>query len=104
MQDCCWAQAIKTGDTVYVSGQLGLVPGEKTLSGGIEEQTHQTLKNLGAVLQQAGGSLETVAKTTVLLSDMGDFQVPSCMHLSNWPLVLDSAEACPSAGHERSLQ
>ena len=95
-------QAIKTGDTVYVSGQLGLVPGEKTLSGGIEEQTHQTLKNLGAVLQQAGGSLETVAKTTVLLSDMADFQVLTCCVPVRCQQT--SLKHLLLAGNERSLQ
>ena len=58
---------------MYVAGQLGVKPGEKTLLEGIEAQTHQTLKNLGAILEEAGASYDSVLKTTVLLSDMSDF-------------------------------
>ncbi|CAL5228956.1 g12188 [Coccomyxa viridis] len=69
-----YSQAIKHGETLYVSGQVPLVPGTKNLIGeGIEEQTEQALKNLGAILDAAGSSFSQVLKTTVLLTDMGDF-------------------------------
>ena len=58
-----YAQAVDTGDTVYCSGQLGLDPA----------QTHQALKNLQAVLREAGLTLDNVVKTTVFVQDLGDF-------------------------------
>ena len=67
-------QAVKHAGTLYVSGQVPLVPGTKDLVGeGIEEQTEQALKNLGAILEAAGSSYSMVLKTTVLLIDIGDF-------------------------------
>ncbi|BDA48064.1 2-iminobutanoate/2-iminopropanoate deaminase [Coccomyxa sp. Obi] len=69
-----YSQAIKHGSTLYVSGQVPLVPGTKNLIGDdIAEQTDQALKNLGAILEAAGSSYSQVLKTTVLLVDMNDF-------------------------------
>ncbi|MEW5313965.1 MAG: hypothetical protein WDW38_005495 [Sanguina aurantia] len=69
-----YSQAIKAGNTLYVSGQLGLVPGTKEFAaGGVEGQTEQALKNMGAILEAAGGSYSSVVKTTILLADMADF-------------------------------
>ena len=70
-----YAQARLCGDTLYTSGQLGLVPATgKLAEGGVEEQAHQSLKNLGAVLAEAGMSYNDVVKTTVFLQDIGDFK------------------------------
>ncbi|KAK9907694.1 hypothetical protein WJX75_008239 [Coccomyxa subellipsoidea] len=69
-----YSQAIKHGNTLYVSGQVPLVPGTKNLVGDdIADQTDQALKNLGAILEAAGSSYSQVLKTTVLLVDMSDF-------------------------------
>lgn len=69
-----YAQARLAGDTLYASGQLGLDPETgKLAEGGIEAQAHQALKNLGAVLAEAGMGYGDVVKTTVLLSDIADF-------------------------------
>ena len=69
-----YSQAIRAGDFVYLSGQIPLDPGTGQLvTGGIGEQTHQVLKNLGAVLEAAGTSYAGVVKTTVYLADMGEF-------------------------------
>lgn len=69
-----YSQAIKTGGMVYCSGQIPIDPvtGE-FVSDDVTEQTEQVLKNLSAVLEAAGTSLENVVKTTVFLADMGDF-------------------------------
>ena len=61
-----YAQAVDTGTTVYCSGQLGLDPATGA-------QTHQALKNLQAVLGEAGLTLDSVVKTTVFVQDLGDF-------------------------------
>ena len=61
------------GDTLYCSGQLGLIPETGVLAQGVEAQAKQALDNLGAVLQAAGMTYANVVKTTVFLADIGDF-------------------------------
>lgn len=74
-QGAPYSQAIRAGDLVFVSGQLGLDPGSPELVGEtIEEQTEQVFQNLGAILEAAGSSLERIVKTTVFLTDLGTFQ------------------------------
>lgn len=73
-QGAPYSQAIKAGDYVFVSGQLGLQPGETEISGGIAEQTEQVFRNLRAILEQAGSELDRLVKTTVFLTDLDDFQ------------------------------
>jgi 2-iminobutanoate/2-iminopropanoate deaminase len=73
-QGAPYSQAIKAGGFVFVSGQLGLRPGESELVGGIAEQTEQVIRNLGAILEEAGSGLERLVKTTVFLTDLGDFR------------------------------
>mgnify|MGYP001172652550 CR=1 FL=1 len=69
-----YSQAIKANGLVFVSGQLGLVPGTKEFAGGtVAEQTAQVLKNLQAILEAAGTDLAHVVKTTVYLADMATF-------------------------------
>ena len=69
-----YSQAIVVDGVVYTAGQIAIDPRSGLLiSGGIEEQTEQVLKNLEAVLKAAGSSLDDVVKTTIILSDIGDF-------------------------------
>ena len=72
-QGAPYSQGIKTGDLVFVSGQLGLKPGDTEFSGGIAEQTEQIFSNLRAILEEAGSGLDRLVKTTVYLVDLGDF-------------------------------
>ena len=69
-----YAQAIVAGGMVYCAGQIPLDPGTGDIvAGGIAEQTQQVLKNLRAVLKQAGSDLDRAVKTTVFLKDMNNF-------------------------------
>lgn len=68
-----YSQAVDTGSTVYCSGQLGLDPATGNLADDVQAQTHQALKNLQAVLNKAGLSLDNVVKTTVFVQDLADF-------------------------------
>ncbi len=68
-----YSQAIAVGGVVYTSGQIAITPEGVMLQGSVEEQTHQVLKNLSAVLGEAGSSLQDVIKTTIFLDDMSDF-------------------------------
>ena len=68
-----YSHAVLAGDTLYISGQLGLDPATGALPESVTEQAEQSLKNLGAILEAAGMSYADVVKTTVFLSDMNDF-------------------------------
>lgn len=68
-----YSQAVRTNDTVYLSGQIGLDPVSMQLTDGVEAQIHQVFKNLGAVAHAAGGSLSDVVKLNVFLIDLGHF-------------------------------
>jgi 2-iminobutanoate/2-iminopropanoate deaminase len=69
-----YSQAIRAGGFLFASGQIPIDPQTgQFVAGGIAEQTEQVLKNLSAVLQAAGSSLDRVVKTTVFLADMDEF-------------------------------
>lgn len=69
-----YSQAVRVGDTVYLSGQIPLVPATMTLvDGGIEEQIRQVFRNLAAVAAAAGGGLGEVVKLTCFLTDLTHF-------------------------------
>lgn len=69
-----YSQAIKTGGLVFCSGQIPIDPATGNfVSDEITTQTEQVLKNMAAVLEAAGTSLDNVVKTTVFLADMGEF-------------------------------
>lgn len=68
-----YVHAVKANGLVFTSGQLGLNPEDGTLPEGIEAQTEQSLKNIGAVLKAAGLGYEDVVKTTIFVTDMNDF-------------------------------
>ena len=73
-QGAPYSQAITAGGYVFVSGQLGLRPGETALAGDVAEQTEQIFRNFAAILEEAGSGLDRLVKTTVFLTDLGDFQ------------------------------
>jgi 2-iminobutanoate/2-iminopropanoate deaminase len=73
-QGAPYSQAIRSGGFVFVAGQLGLEPGQREITGTIQEQTEQVFANLRAILEAAGTSLDALVKTTVFLTDLGDFQ------------------------------
>ncbi|MFL5939287.1 MAG: RidA family protein [Gaiellaceae bacterium] len=72
-QGAPYSQAIRAGGFLFVSGQLGLKPDHAEIGGSIEEQTEQVFANLRAILEAAGTGLERLVKTTVFLTDLGDF-------------------------------
>ena len=70
-----YSQAIEVDGTLYISGQVPLVPETmKVIEGGITGQTLQVMKNIGAILEAAGYSYSNVVKSTCLLSDMANFK------------------------------
>jgi reactive intermediate/imine deaminase len=71
-----YSQAVRAGDTVYISGQIPLDPETMTLvDGGIDAHIHQVFRNLRAVCEAAGGDLADIVKLNVYLTDLGCFAV-----------------------------
>lgn len=68
-----YSQAVRAGDTVYLSGQIPLVPDTMELVSGTREQIHQVFRNLRAVARAAGGDFGDVVKLNIYLTDLGDF-------------------------------
>jgi 2-iminobutanoate/2-iminopropanoate deaminase len=69
-----YSQAIRVKDTLYVSGQIALIPGTSDLvKGSIEGETRQVMQNLEAILTAAGMGFANVAKCTIFIKDMNDF-------------------------------
>ncbi len=69
-----YSQAVKAGDTLYISGQIPLCPATGKIVGETTaEQAEQVFKNLSAILEEAGMTFDNVVKATVLLTDIADF-------------------------------
>ncbi|MEO9965184.1 MAG: RidA family protein [Reichenbachiella sp.] len=69
-----YSQSTLAGNTLYVSGQIAIVPGtDQLLIEDIEKETHQVMKNMGVILKAAGGDYTNVVKCGIFVSDMGNF-------------------------------
>jgi reactive intermediate/imine deaminase len=68
-----YSQAVRAGDTVYVSGQIGLDPASMQMAEGIEAQIHRVFKNLAAIAKAAGLDLSRAVRMTVYLTDLAHF-------------------------------
>ena len=68
-----YSQAVRLGEVVYLSGQIGLDPATMALVDGFEAQAHQVFRNLGAVCRAAGGSLNDVVKLNLYLTELANF-------------------------------
>jgi 2-iminobutanoate/2-iminopropanoate deaminase len=76
-----YSQAVAAGNFLFVSGQLPLDPGtNKFVPGGAAEQAQQVIKNIAAILSAAGLQLHDVVKTTVLLSNLADFEAVNAVY------------------------
>ena len=81
-----FSPAVRVGNMLYLSGQIGNVPGQRQLADtGIAGQTRQTLENIKAVLAHAGSSMERVVKCTVFLVDIRDFMAMNAVYVTFFP-------------------
>jgi len=81
-----FSAAVRVGNMLYLSGQIGVVPGTRQLADtGITGQTRQTLENIKATLAYAGSSLERVVKCTVFLLDIKDFAAMNAVYVTYFP-------------------
>lgn len=86
-----YSQAVKTGNLLFVSGQIPIDPATGVFAGeDIATQTRQSLTNLKAIVEEAGYTLADVVKTTVLLANMGDFAAMNAVYAEFFP------ENCPA--------
>lgn len=73
-QNFPFSEAVRVGNTLYLSGQIGLVPGTRSLAeGGLEGEARQTLENIRATLTSFGSGMDDVVKCTVFLADIDDW-------------------------------
>ena len=77
-----YSQAVKAGDVVYTSGQLGIDPATGALPAGVEAQAHGAMRNLGAILRAAGLDYGNIVKTTIFLQDLKDFGAVNAIYES----------------------
>lgn len=75
-----YSQAVLVNGLLFVSGQIPVNPADGSVAESIEEQSHQALKNVGAILAEAGLGYEDVVKTTVLLADIADFKAMNAVY------------------------
>ena len=88
-----YSQAVELNGTLFVSGQLPVNPADGTMPESIEEQTHQSLRNIRAILEEAGMAFSDVVKTTVLLADINDFARMNAVY-AEYFTDLKPARAC----------
>ena len=75
-----YSQALLVGDTLYASGQLGIDPATGAFPEGITAQTEQSFRNIHAILEEAGMTIDHVVKTTCFLADMADFAAMNAVY------------------------
>jgi 2-iminobutanoate/2-iminopropanoate deaminase len=89
-----YSQAVEVGSLLYVSGQLGIVPATGSfIEGGVKEQTLQAFRNIGAIIDAAGYTMNDVVKTTVFLADMSDFAVVNEVYAAQFDGIFPARSA-----------
>ncbi len=78
-----YSQAVRVGNTVYISGQLGFDPDTMELKDGFEAQAKQVFENIKAICEAAGGTINDVVKFNVSLTDLGDFAALNDVFVAN---------------------
>lgn len=94
-----YSQAVRVGDMVFVSGQIPLIPetGE-LLSSTIEQETHQVLKNIRCILEEAGMDMSNIVKSTIFLRTMDDFAAVNGVYASYFSADYPARETVAVAG------
>ena len=78
--------AVRVGDLLFLSGQIGTVPGTTTLvAGGVEAETRQTMENIRDVLTKVGSSMDRVVKCTVMMADMAEWARMNTVYITFFP-------------------
>lgn len=80
-----FSEAVRVGHMLYLSGQVGNLPGEGVVPGGIQAETRQTMENIKAVLERYGSSLDRVVKCTVMIDDMAEWPAMNEVYAPYFP-------------------
>jgi 2-iminobutanoate/2-iminopropanoate deaminase len=98
MKDLPFSEAVRVGKMLYLSGQIGVDSSLRIVSGGIAEETRQTMENIRSTLERCGSSLEHVVKVTVMLADMGEWSEMNKVYVTYFPRHLPARSAFGTRG------
>ena len=94
-----FSEAVRVGNLLFLSGQLGILPGSMELvPGGIQPETRQTLENIKATLAKYGSSMSQVVKCTVFLADMAEWKAMNEVYVEFFPANLPARSALGTTG------
>ncbi|MFC1605151.1 RidA family protein [Planctomycetota bacterium] len=94
-----FSEAVRVGDMLYLSGQVGTVPGTTELvHGGISEETRQVLENIKAILERNGSTLNCVVKCTVFLADINEWPKMNEIYRTYFPKAPPARSAMAASG------
>ena len=94
-----FSSAVRVGDMLYLSGQIGTIPGTRDLApGGVAEEARQTLENIKAVLEYSGSSMDRVVKCTVFLLDINDYAAVNEVYATYFPNSPPARSALAATG------
>ena len=94
-----FSEAVQLGDVLYVSGQIGNLPGTLALApGGIVPESRRALDNMKAIVERHGASLGSVVKCTVFLADIADWRAFNEVYREYFPAVLPARSALAASG------
>ena len=94
-----YSQAVEINGMLFISGQIAIDPGTgKLVEGGIHEQTQQVMKNIGAILKEAGYEFKDVIKTTCILSDINNYSAMNAVYSTYFPVDPPARAAYSAAG------
>ena len=94
-----FSAAVRVGNMLYLSGQMGTNDkGNQLVPGGIEAETRRTLANMKAILERHGSSLDRVVKCTVMMADMSEWPAMNAVYVQHFPLHLPARSAFGASG------
>ncbi len=94
-----FSEAVRVGDMLYLSGQLGILPGSTELAGGgIEGEARQTMDNIKAVLERYGSSMDRVVKCTVMMADIAEWSKFNEVYVTYFPGPKPARSAFAASG------
>jgi 2-iminobutanoate/2-iminopropanoate deaminase len=99
MKDLPFSEAVRVGKMLYLSGQIGIVPGSLELvEGGTLAETRQTLENIRAVLERHGSSIDRVVRCTVMMADMDQWAAMNEVYVTFFPTNKPARSAMGASG------
>jgi 2-iminobutanoate/2-iminopropanoate deaminase len=93
-----FSSAVRAGDMLYLSGQIGTDSTGKLVAGGIGPETRQTMENIHAAVERHGSSMDRVVKCLVMLADMGEWDAMNQVYVTYFPSHLPARSAMGASG------